>query len=191
MLLLLLLMACDGGRSQHRVLVLQPFAGFSKSEALLLAREMAPFHDQVQVNNPMSFPASAWVPARLRHRADTLLRHLRVLHGRDTLVVGLTHADISTTKGKVADWGVMGLGYRPGNACVVSTFRLKASKRREQLLKVVLHEIGHTYGLPHCPTASCLMRDAEGKNPLDEEKEFCPSCQNQLAKLGFGHQPSS
>jgi len=181
-----LVMGCNNHSARHRVLVLQPFADFSLAEARQLAQQIAPFHDQIRVNKPLPFRASAWVPARARYRADTLLRQLNSLHGRDTLVVGLTHTDISTTKGQVADWGVMGLGYRPGKACVVSSFRLQARNRREQFLKVLLHEIGHTYGLPHCPVPSCLMRDAKGKNPLDAEKDFCARCKEELRGLGFG-----
>lgn len=54
----------------------------------------------------------------------------------------------------------MGLGYRPSKACVVSSFRLQARNRREQFLKVLLHEIGHTYGLPTAPypAASCATQ---------------------------------
>lgn len=32
----------------------------------------------------------------------------------------------------------------------------------------------------------CLMRDAEGKNPLDAEKDFCAQCKGELRGLGFG-----
>ncbi|WP_264558052.1 matrixin family metalloprotease [Flavobacterium sp. N1718] len=79
-------------------------------------------------------------------------------------------------KNNVKDWGVMGLGYHPGAACVVSDFRLRKHHQENQLYKVVLHELGHTEGLPHCPKRSCIMRDAEGKIPLQEEKAFCSKC---------------
>jgi archaemetzincin len=29
------------------------------------------------------------------------------------------------------------------------------------------------------------MRDAEGKNPTNEEKEFCKDCKKQLQKKGW------
>lgn len=88
-------------------------------------------------------------------------------------------------KNGVADWGVMGLGYRPGRACVISTYRLKNKNKKEQLLKVTMHEIGHTFNLPHCNNKTCLMRDAEGGNPLDEEKDFCNHCKLMLQKKGL------
>lgn len=33
--------------------------------------------------------------------------------------------DIATKKGSVDNYGIMGLGYQPGNACIVSAFRLR------------------------------------------------------------------
>lgn len=74
----------------------------------------------------------------------------------------------------------MGLGCRPGKSCVVSDFRMAVKNRNQQFYKVVLHELGHTEGLPHCKTKTCLMRDAEGGNHLDQEKDFCKNCKDFL-----------
>jgi archaemetzincin len=32
---------------------------------------------------------------------------------------------------------------------------------------------------------TCFMRDAEGGNPLNEEKEFCSTCKSFLVKKGW------
>jgi archaemetzincin len=79
----------------------------------------------------------------------------------------------------------MGLGYCPGKSCVASTFRLHGNNRFEKLVKVALHELGHTEGLNHCPEKTCLLRDAEGKDHLNEEKGFCASCKKYLIKKGW------
>ena len=79
----------------------------------------------------------------------------------------------------------MGLGYTPGQACVVSTYRLAASGRDSQLYKVAVHELGHTQGLQHCKDTTCFMRDAEGGNHLDAEKGFCPDCKRFLRNKGW------
>ncbi len=96
------------------------------------------------------------------------------------ITIGLTSKDISTTKGKIEDYGIMGLGYTPGNACVVSTFRVSKENKQNQFFKFCIHELGHTSGLPHCPEKTCFMRDAEGGNPSNEEKDFCPKCKVHL-----------
>ena len=44
---------------------------------------------------------------------------------------------------------------------------------------LVLHEVGHTLGLPHCVLDRCIMADAKG-NAIRAAKisinEFCPRC---------------
>jgi archaemetzincin len=55
----------------------------------------------------------------------------------------------------------------------------------EKLFKVAIHELGHTQGLKHCPVNDCLMRDAEGKDHLDEEKDFCKKCKAVLINAGW------
>ncbi len=137
----------------------------------------------------IKFPPTAYVAARNRYRADTCLKYLTKKYGKDTVAIGLTSQDLSTTKNNIADWGIMGLGQRPGNACIISTYRLKTKNKQEQATKVLLHEIGHTQNLKHCPTKTCLMRDAEGGNPLDDETDFCPKCYKHLQKAGIIKKP--
>jgi archaemetzincin len=79
----------------------------------------------------------------------------------------------------------MGLGFQPGNACVVSTFRLQKGELSDQLFKLSLHELAHTQGLPHCKNKTCFMRDAKGENHLDEEIGFCQSCKSFLKSKGW------
>jgi archaemetzincin len=49
--------------------------------------------------------------------------------GDARFVLGLTAADISTTKGEIVDWGVMGLGSLDGTAGVISSFRCRTARR--------------------------------------------------------------
>lgn len=137
------------------------------------------------LNSAIPFPRNTFYQDRNRYRADSLIKYLSRFFGSDTVVIGLTSKDISTTKGNIKDWGVMGLGYCPGNSCIASTFRLSKSNINEQFYKVAIHELGHTQGLPHCPNKTCYMRDAEGGNPLNKENEFCAKCKDFLIKKGF------
>lgn len=133
----------------------------------------------------IDFPENSYYKPRNRYRADSIIKSLKSKIGEDSVIVGLSNLDISTTKNAIKDWGVMGLGYKPGKACVVSDFRLSHNNKNQQFYKLVLHELGHTAGLPHCAVKTCLMRDAEGANPLDEEKDFCNTCKSFLKTKGW------
>ncbi len=174
-----LLASCRHALSE-KVIVLQPFGDFSVAEAKTVREKIAKINPKVVLRPNIAFPKSSYNRIRNRYRADTLISFLRNQVGKDTVIVGLSRKDISTTKGNHQDWGVMGLGFMPGNACVISNFRLSKKKQSEQFYKVVLHELGHTQGLPHCAVKTCFMRDAEGGNPVDHETGFCNSCKQHL-----------
>ena len=63
---------------------------------------------------------------------------------------------------------------------------LQASSERqliERLQKVVIHEVGHNLGLPHCKVDSrCVMRDAAEKiQTIDEvDAALCEACKSSL-----------
>jgi archaemetzincin len=135
---------------------------------------------------------TAYYPARKRYRAERLLTYLNQRMPKNGWrILGLTDVDISTTKDRFPDWGVMGLGELPGTATVISSFRCRKKARNpahaiERLAKVAVHEIGHTLGLPHCPTHGCLMEDAMGKvTTTDRERDFCLLCRGLAKRNGF------
>lgn len=72
---------------------------------------------------------------------------------------------------------------------MVSTFRLTRGASRDlfyrRLIKVVNHELGHTFGLPHCPNERCLMGDAKGTIvTVDRETgALCDQCRETLRPL--------
>jgi archaemetzincin len=176
--------ACDAGQS--RVVVIQPFSDFPSALAKEVHRQISVVNAHTILLNPIGLPGTAYYPARGRYRADSLIAFLKQrVSNEDTVVIGLTTKDISTSKDGKADWGIMGLAYRPGRSCIVSTFRLKKERLTTQFYKVSIHELGHTQGLPHCPDPTCFMRDAEGGNPTDDEYHFCINCMNYLKRHGW------
>ena len=125
-------------------------------------------------------PKTAYYAPRNRYRAGVLLENLKLKKDTFYKVIGFTDKDISTTKGAIYDHGIFGMGYCPGESAVVSSYR--TGQRLDRLTHILLHEVGHTYGLPHCSTSGCFMEDAKGKMVHPNEK-LCINCQIKLKKL--------
>ena len=162
-----------------------PYDDLSTERSKYIYTRLKAIFTDVILKETVPLPESAYYPARNRYRADKLIRQLSSQTTPGSVTLALTSKDISTTYGSYEDWGIMGLSYCPGKACIASTFRLSKRNTDEQFFKVAIHEFGHTQGLGHCPEKTCLMRDAKGKNTTDDEKDFCPKCKEKLVKAGW------
>ncbi len=182
-----------------KTVVIQPLGrALSQKDVAEVARALRQFYGvKVRVLPRRPLPRAAYYRPRRRYRAEKLLDHLaRIAPKSAYRILGLTAVDISTTKGKYRDWGIMGLATLDGRVCVISRFRCARGARnavhaRHRLAKTAVHEIGHTLGLEHCPHRGCLMEDARGKNKTsDREYVLCDACRKTLRKRGIRLPPS-
>lgn len=134
----------------------------------------------------VNMPAGAYYKPRNRYKADSILGYLhKIKPAACRIIAGITTKDISTRKGNIDDYGVMGFGLQPGDVCVTSLYRLYKGNPSDhllaqRLLKTVVHELGHNFGLAHCPNKTCIMADAEGKLNQDNETNLCAECRKKL-----------
>lgn len=161
-------------------ILIQPFQDIKSENLEKVVAGIKKVYPNVRVLEAIIFPENTYYKERNRYRADSIIKFLSGKTKDGFVTIGLTSKDISATRGKIKDFGIMGLGYRPGKACVASMFRLNKENTDEQFYKIAIHELGHTQGLPHCPEKMCFMRDAEGKNPTNEETDFCKKCKTFL-----------
>ena len=76
-------------------------------------------------------------------------------------------------------------GYTAVMEKMIALPNIKLLLNKKDFIKVVVHELGHTTGLPHCPDKTCYMRDAKGGDHSDNEKGFCENCKRHLAGNGW------
>lgn len=167
-------------KQKEITILIQPFSDMKSENVEFVANKIKEVYPNVKILESIDLPKSAYYKERNRYRADSLLRFLNQKTQNGFVTIGLTSKDISATKGKIKDFGMMGLGYRPGKSCIASNFRLNKSNTDEQFFKIAIHELGHTQGLKNCPEKKCFMRNAGGKNPTDEEIDFCEKCKTFL-----------
>lgn len=93
---------------------------------------------------------------------------------------------------------VFGEAQLGGTVAVVSTHRLRPSfyglpddgiLLRERLVKEATHELGHTFGLLHCPNQQCVLASSTYAENIDNKRaDFCAHCQIFLNQALAGRQ---
>ena len=121
----------------------------------------------------------------IRYEATKIISKYRT----DKNILLLTNVDIAyhNKKRNIKEYGIIGLGFRPGTSCVVSTFRIKRfvseKKMLDRLQKISIHEVGHNLGLDHCEyDRECLMNDVRGTvKQIDRERVWlCDKCRKNI-----------
>lgn len=175
---------------QQKVIAIQPLGAVDTAILHYLKTEIMALHPMpVEVLPARSLPAMAYEKERGRYRADLLLDYLEQCgQGKYEKIMGITRADIATSTHGQSSWGVMGLARLHASPAIISSFRVQKNIRsvqhyRQRMLTLARHELGHTWGLNHCSSRFCLMRDAEGKMNLDKADFFCKACTGVVSRL--------
>ncbi len=139
------------------------------------------------VNGP---PADTLDPRRGQHSSTRILRWMLSREGRETgKLLGITDRDLCIP---VLTF-VFGEAQVGGAAAVVSLARLGRTYdnwpaplglTEARLAKECLHELGHTFGLVHCATPSCVMSRSNSVLDVDRKRAaFCGDCRLRLQEL--------
>ncbi len=148
----------------------------------------ARFHAAVAIDTAHAIdPTFSFDAYRNQHNSTALIGHLVEQYGLHAgKVIGLTEADLYIP---VLTF-VFGEAQLDGLASVVSAHRLEetfyglpanAELTEERLVKEAVHELGHTYGLVHCPDYTCVMHSSTGVDEIDVKgSDFCPACRGRL-----------
>jgi len=128
-------------------------------------------------------------PGRRQYNGDKLLKAVESINGTEnSKKIGLFTVDLFIP---ILTY-IFGQAQLNGKTAIASQFRLNNERygmpANEQLLlqrftKEVIHELGHTFGLIHCHTATCVMRSSTYVEDIDQkEVMLCGKCR---AKLGL------
>ncbi len=133
---------------------------------------------------PLEVPAHAHDPQRSQYASHLILSRLLEVVPRDAVrLLALTEKDLFVP---ILSF-VFGQAQLQGQVAIISLARLRQefygltptkSLLHTRAIKEALHEIGHTFGLVHCPDRTCAMSLSTNIRQVDGKKmEFCRSCE--------------
>lgn len=122
-------------------------------------------------------------PARRQYDGDRLLHLIPgCIKSEYTKVIGLFRVDLYIP---ILTY-IFGQAVLGQKTAVASVYRLRNElyglKPDEELLlsrtvREVVHELGHTFGLIHCRSMTCVMRSSTYVEEIDlKDSSFCPQC---------------
>jgi archaemetzincin len=138
----------------------------------------------------LPLPTYAYSKKRNQYYSSLILDKLKVIkNNKYERILGITDADLY----------VPNLNFVFGEAdilegvCIISVFRLREEFYKlppdenlflERVKKEAIHELGHTYGLIHCPYSRCVMHFSNSISDTDAKlPNFCPKCFRKLQRV--------
>ena len=143
------------------------------------------FHCPTEIKPGFSDLAWAYNPERKQYLSSELLGSLQK-SAEDERLVGITEVDLYVPRLNF----VFGEADVLSGTAIVSLYRLKqeyyglASDEAlflERATKEVVHELGHTFGLGHCPNSKCVMHFSNSLADTDfKGANFCSRCRPRI-----------
>jgi len=129
--------------------------------------------------------AQAYNPQRKQYFSSKLLASLKKSE-REERVVGIADVDLYVPRLNF----VFGEADIVSGAAIVSLYRLRQEYYGlapdealflERATKEIVHELGHTFGLGHCPNNKCVMHFSNSLADTDlKGASFCSSCRPKI-----------
>lgn len=136
------------------------------------------------VQHAMEIPETAYDPERCQYNSTSILSVITDMaeEYEADYILGVVDADIY----KPGFEFIFGEACNPGNAALISLYRLKQEISGlsmgkkiffDRAIKEAIHEVGHATGLKHCKNQLCVMFFSHSISDTDRKrKEFCSTC---------------
>jgi len=140
------------------------------------------------ISSPLSLPKSAFSPQRSQYNSRIILNWLRSDQFSPPLLA-VAQVDLYSPGLNF----VFGEAELRGDVAIISLARLYPGfyhlspdelLLKERALKEATHELGHLFGLRHCPNQRCVMHFSNTLADTDQKDSiFCDQCERRLTKF--------
>ena len=174
-----ILMACQGGKGNApskeaepketvkqtgkvRNISLYLYDDFPVQKAQMLADALKEAYPSVSIQKEsLVLPKEHYNRERKRYSGTGLLKDLSKLR-KGNVVLGLTDEIIFKANELSPTYGIFGVSPVGAYVAVISSTRPSGKQHsNDHLVKLMMHELGHSFGLNHCSNQHCFMVDAE------------------------------
>lgn len=127
-----------------------------------------------------------WNSDKLLHWLTTTILNNIKSYGPRRIILGICNFDayssgLNFVFGQASLTVGVGIIYLPRLRQEFYRLRADRSVFIERVLKEATHELGHAFGLDHCPKRSCVMHFSNSLADTDRKaKDFCDMCRNKL-----------
>ncbi len=148
------------------------------------------FHYSVELKECSLDISDFYNPSRRQYDANKLLKMISQNAPDDAMkVIGMVRVDLYIP---ILTY-IFGQAALNGYTGVASLYRLRNEHYGlepdyelliDRFSKVIIHELGHTFGLIHCSNPVCVMRSSTYVEDLDQKnKQFCYRCRAELNRI--------
>jgi archaemetzincin len=161
-----------------------------QTERSVLERLVQPLREiylkLVRIDEAWDLPEDTFDTVRRQYSARHILERMPLPDGGDDKLLGIVEVDLFAPQLNY----VFGQAEMSGKRSVISLVRLRPEFHGKtpddelfihRALKEAVHELGHTFGLEHCPEVTCVMHFSNGLSDTDKKDHgFCKTCRTIL-----------
>jgi archaemetzincin len=150
------------------------------------------FNCEVETGKGLKLPQEAYNSRRNQYFSSFILNKLRqeIKPAKPQKILAISDVDLYVESLNFV-FGEAELG---GHFAIISLARLRQgfygfpedkALFLERAKKEAVHELGHTFGLRHCPNPECVMHFSNSLQDTDRKRaSFCSRCQELLSRIG-------